>query len=90
MVERNGERVGLMNLSIYSSNTRSWISLGSLDESAQPGDEVVLTWGEPNGGSQNPTIERHAQTTVRATVIPRPFSGITEGSGYRVLANASA
>ena len=30
-VEKNGVHVGNMNLSIYSSNTRSFISLGSLD-----------------------------------------------------------
>ncbi len=80
-VEKNGAHVGNMNLSIYSTNTRSFISLGSLDDAAQPGDEVVLTWGEPNGGSDNRAIERHAQTTVRARVIPRPFSESTEGSG---------
>nr|WP_274637147.1 aminomethyl transferase family protein [Microbacterium bovistercoris] len=82
-VEKDGRHIGSMNLSIYSSNTRSWISLGSLDADAQPGDEVVLTWGEPNGGSNNRAIERHAQTTVRATVINRPFSESTQGSGNR-------
>ncbi|SFR89530.1 vanillate/3-O-methylgallate O-demethylase [Microbacterium sp. cf046] len=85
-VEKDGRHVGNMNLSIYSSNTRSWLSLGSLDKDAQPGDDVVLTWGEPGGGSNNAAIERHAQTTVRAKVIARPFSGITEGSGSRIPA----
>lgn len=80
-VEKDGAHVGNMNLSIYSSNVRAFISLGSLDEDTRIGDEVELTWGEPDGGSPNPAIERHAQTTVRATVIPRPFSASTEGSG---------
>jgi len=89
-VEKNGAHVGNMNLSIYSSNTRSFISLGSLDDDAQIGDDVVLTWGEPGGGSHNAAIERHAQTTVRARVIARPFSDVTQGSGNRTLTGARA
>lgn len=45
------------------------------------GDKVELVWGEPNGGSPNPAVERHTQTKVGATTIPRPFSESTEGSG---------
>ena len=45
-----------------------------LDEGAFTfGDEVELTWGEPDGGSGNPQVERHTQTVIRATVAPRPF-----------------
>ncbi len=80
-IDKAGAHVGNRNLTIYSSNTRSWISLGSLDDDAQVGDEVELTWGEPNGGAETPFYERHTQTTVRATVIPRPFSELREGSG---------
>jgi hypothetical protein len=39
------------------------------------GDEVDLVWGEADGGSANPAVERHTQTTIRATVVPRPFPG---------------
>ncbi len=81
-VEKDGAHVGTMNLSVYSSNTRSWISLGSLDAAAQPGDEVVLLWGEPDGGSSR-FYEKHTQTTVRATVMQRPFLDRTEGSSNR-------
>ncbi|GAA1940241.1 aminomethyl transferase family protein [Agromyces allii] len=84
-VEKAGELVGLMNLSVYSPNTRSFISLGSLHDEAQVGDDVELVWGEPNGGSPNPAIERHAQTKVRAKVIERPFAESKEGSGNRRL-----
>lgn len=36
-------------------------------------DEVELVWGEPDGGRANPNVERHTQTTIRATVTARPF-----------------
>lgn len=82
-VEKGGELVGLMNLSIYSSNVRGWISLGSVDEAAKAGDQVELVWGEPDGGFPNPAVERHTQTTIKATVMDRPFTETTEGSGNR-------
>ncbi|MFF2487173.1 aminomethyl transferase family protein [Microbacterium sp. NPDC058062] len=85
-VDKDGAHVGNMNLTTYSSNTRSWISLGSLDDEAQVGDQVELTWGEPAGSVDSPFYERHTQTTVRATVIARPFSETTEGSGNRQAA----
>ncbi|MNL88005.1 hypothetical protein D3C87_2174640 [compost metagenome] len=44
---------------------------------------MQLTWGEAAGSVDSPFYERHTQTTVRATVIPRPFSETTEGSGNR-------
>ncbi|GAA1704509.1 aminomethyltransferase family protein [Microbacterium sediminicola] len=78
-IEKDGEHVGNMNLSVYSSNTRSWISLGSLDAAVQPGDRVQLIWGEPDGGSSR-FYEKHTQTTVNATVMERPFLDSTEGS----------
>ncbi|GLZ06114.1 hypothetical protein Acsp03_35800 [Actinomadura sp. NBRC 104412] len=35
--------------------------------------ESRLIWGEPNGGSANPAVERHTQTVIRATITQRPF-----------------
>lgn len=63
-----------MPLAIYSSNVRSWISLAMIDEADLTyGDEVEL-WGEPDGGSANPLVERHTtQTTIRAVIERRPF-----------------
>lgn len=61
-------------LAIYSSNVRGWISLAMIDEAdLSYGDEVELTWGEPDGGSGNPLVERHTQTKIRASVSQRPF-----------------
>jgi vanillate/3-O-methylgallate O-demethylase len=74
-VERDGNLIGLSTLCSYSSNVRAWISIAMIDEDRLAyGDEVELVWGEPDGGSANPTVERHSQTTIRATVSRRPFS----------------
>lgn len=88
-LDQGGVHVGNANLTTYSSNTRSWISLGSIDESVQDGTEVELTWGEPAGSVDSPFYERHTQTVVRATVMSRPFSETTEGSGH-LLKTAAA
>jgi vanillate/3-O-methylgallate O-demethylase len=73
-VEENGRLIGVSPLAIYSSNVRGWISLAMLnDADVRFGSEVELVWGEPGGGSANPQVERHSQTTIRATVARRPF-----------------
>ena len=73
-VESGGRLIGVSPLAIYSSNVRSWISLAMINEAdLEFGSEVELTWGEPDGGSANPLVERHTQTTIRAIVSQRPF-----------------
>jgi glycine cleavage system aminomethyltransferase T len=73
-VEKHGRLIGVSPLAIYSSNVRGWISLAMIDEAElRFGSEVDLVWGEPDGGSANPQVERHSQTTIRATVARRPF-----------------
>jgi vanillate/3-O-methylgallate O-demethylase len=39
-----------------------------------PGTEVIVVWGEPEGGSRKPSVERHVQVEIRATVGPVPYS----------------
>jgi glycine cleavage system aminomethyltransferase T len=59
----------------YSNNEGEMLSLAMMnDASAKPGTEVVLTWGEPNGGSAKPHVERHDQLKIRATVAPVPYA----------------
>jgi vanillate/3-O-methylgallate O-demethylase len=71
----NGKLIGTAAFSGYSSNETEVLSLAMLDtEHAAPGTEVVLTWGEPNGGSRKPNVERHRQVKVRATVGPAPYA----------------
>jgi hypothetical protein len=56
-------------------NEGEMLSLAMLDaRSATPGTQVVLTWGEPGGGSRKPHVERHEQLKVRATVAPVPYA----------------
>ena len=45
----------------YSHNERCGLSLGVVDASIENGDELTLVWGEENGGTRKPTVERHRQ-----------------------------
>jgi vanillate/3-O-methylgallate O-demethylase len=73
-VEKDGRLIGVSPLAIYSANVRGWISLAMIDEAdVSYGGQVELIWGEPDGGSANPLVERHTQTTIRATIAQRPF-----------------
>ena len=38
-----------------------------------PGTKVSLVWGEPNGGSAKPVVERHVQTEIKGVVAPVPY-----------------
>jgi len=68
-VKHDGERVGFSLLPVYSAAAREWISLGILDEAvADAGAEVVITWGEPDGGSIRPNVETHTQRPIRARI----------------------
>jgi len=51
--------------------------LAMLDENVAEGSEVTVVWGEPNGGTKKPSVERHVQTNVRATVS---YSRLNESS----------
>ncbi len=70
----DGESVGISTWIGYSSGERRLLSLAILDEAQiEPGTEVTLVWGEPDGGSSKPTVERHVQTEMRAVVSPVPY-----------------
>ena len=76
-VLRNGRNVGLSTWVGYSSNERKHLTLAMLDsDHAQIGSEVELLWGEENGGTKKPTVERHVQTKIRAIVSPVPYSEV--------------
>lgn len=79
----NGQRIGLSTYAVYSSNQRRWISLALIDtRQAADGDTVEVIWGEPDGGSNRPVVERHQQTVIRAQVGPSPVSSKMR-EGYR-------
>lgn len=64
----DGEKmVGLSTYNVYTSNIRAWFSLAMIDENAvQDGRNLTIIWGEENGGSDKPIVERHVQTEVQA------------------------
>jgi vanillate/3-O-methylgallate O-demethylase len=71
----DGRLVGLSTGAGYSANERQVLSLAMVDaDHAEPGQEVLLLWGEPNGGSRKANVERHRQLLVRATVAPAPYA----------------
>jgi len=73
-VLKNGKLVGLSTFSSYSFNERAMLSLGVMDsEHSEVGTEVTVVWGEEGGGSSKPTVERHRQIEIRATVGPVPY-----------------
>ena len=54
-----------------------YLTLAMIDEKySAPGTEVSFIWGEENGGSSKPNIERHSQTKIRAIVSPVPYAEV--------------
>jgi vanillate/3-O-methylgallate O-demethylase len=72
---RDGRTVGISTYTGYSYNERAMLSLACIDvEHSEPGTEVTVVWGEEEGGTSKPTVERHVQTEIRATVAPAPIA----------------
>ncbi|HEX6299339.1 MAG TPA: aminomethyl transferase family protein [Acidimicrobiia bacterium] len=76
-VQVNGETIGISTWIGYSSNEAKMLTLAVVDnEHAEPGTEVTLIWGEPDGGTAKPTVEPHVQTEIRAIVSPVPYAKV--------------
>jgi vanillate/3-O-methylgallate O-demethylase len=76
-VMKSGKIVGLSTYTGYTYNERSWLSLGIMNnEHAAPGTEITIVWGEEGRGTTKPTVERHKQAEIRATVAPVPISEV--------------
>ena len=76
-VMKNGKMVGLSTYTGYTYNERAMVSLAIIDnEHSEPGTQVTLFWGEEGRGSSKPTVERHHQLEVRATVAPAPIAEV--------------
>jgi vanillate/3-O-methylgallate O-demethylase len=73
-VTRNGETVGISMFGGYTFNERMMLSLGIVDPDVEEGDQLVLVWGEEDGGTRKTTVERHEQTEIRVRVAPVPYS----------------
>jgi vanillate/3-O-methylgallate O-demethylase len=90
-VLHDGEVVGLSTFSGYSYNERAMLSLAIVDVDVEIGTEVTLVWGEEDGGSAKPVVERHEQAELRAVVSPCPYSEVARTSyadGWRSQATA--
>jgi len=73
----SGKTIGISTYTGYTYNERAMVSLAIVDNAhSAPGTEVTLVWGEEGRGSSKPTVERHVQAEVRATVAPAPISEI--------------
>jgi vanillate/3-O-methylgallate O-demethylase len=72
-VMMGGNTVGLSMFSGYSYNERSMLSLGVVNPEINIGDVLTLVWGEPNGGTDKATVERHKQLEIRVRVSEVPF-----------------
>jgi syringate O-demethylase len=76
-VTKNGKTVGVSTWVGYSANEGQMLTLAILEpEHAVVGNEVTFVWGEENGGTTKPTVERHVQVEMRATVSPVPYSEV--------------
>jgi vanillate/3-O-methylgallate O-demethylase len=82
-VTSKGKTVGFSMFGGYSYNERSMLSLGVVDPDVKIGDDLMLVWGEENGGTKKTTVERHKQVEIRVTVSAVPYSKVVRESGYR-------
>jgi vanillate/3-O-methylgallate O-demethylase len=74
MVMRDGKMVGMSMFNGYSWNERCMLSLGVVDADVQEGDVLTLVWGEPDGGSEKTSTEKHKQAEIRVRVSPTPYA----------------
>jgi vanillate/3-O-methylgallate O-demethylase len=82
----DGTAAGVSTFCGYTVNERDVVSLSMINvEKAEIGTELLLLWGEPNGGSRKPQIERHKQTEVRVTVAPAPYAETVRRIKYNTV-----
>jgi len=76
-VLKDGKIVGLSTYTGYTYNERAMLSLGVVDVAfSEPGTQVTVVWGEERRGSAKPTVERHTQAEIRATVAAVPYAEV--------------
>ena len=73
--DARGDVIGMSGFCGYSGNEAAQLSIAVVSEShAEPGTEVTVIWGEPDGGTAKSQVEKHRQYSVRATVAPAPYA----------------
>ena len=74
-VLKDGRTIGVSTWCGYSANEGAMLTLAIVNtEHSEPGTPVTFVWGEEGGGSSKPTVERHMQLEIRATVAPVPYA----------------
>jgi vanillate/3-O-methylgallate O-demethylase len=70
-----GNTIGSSTYTGFIWNERAMLSLAIVDpEFAEPGTQVSVVWGEPDGGARsNGWLEPHRQVEIKATVAPAPI-----------------
>ena len=53
------------------------IPIAIVDSDVAMDSEVSVLWGEPDGGTRKPAVERHRQIEIRARVRSVPYSRTT-------------
>jgi len=82
-VLKGGKTIGISTYTGYTYNERAMVSLAVIDnEHSEPGTQVAIVWGEEGRGSSKPTVERHVQAEIRASVAPAPISDVAR-TAYR-------
>jgi vanillate/3-O-methylgallate O-demethylase len=92
-VLHDGDVAGFSTFCGYSYNERAMLSLAIVDCDVEIGSEVTLVWGERDGGSAKPVVERHEQAELRAVVSPCPYSEVARTSyadGWRSKATTAS
>ncbi|WP_112281673.1 hypothetical protein [Prauserella muralis] len=71
VLDGHGRTVGVANYTCASWNERAMLSVAVVEpEFAEPGKQLTLLWGEPDGGAKStPWLEPHSQVEIRATVV---------------------
>lgn len=70
----DGQLVGLSTYPVYSANERAWISLAMVrPDLSKQGTKLNVLWGEADGGTRKPHVERHIQMEVGTEVYPWPI-----------------
>jgi vanillate/3-O-methylgallate O-demethylase len=76
-VLKDGQTIGVSTYTGYTYNERAMLSLAVVNvEHGEPGTEVTVVWGEEGRGSSKPTVERHVQVEIRATVASVPYAEV--------------
>jgi len=74
MILHQGKMVGMSMFNGYSFNERCMLSLGVVEPGVEIGDVLTLIWGEPDGGSNKTSTEKHQQAEIRVRVSQTPYA----------------